>query len=97
MSPTPITNSRAFKVVPADEMRLVLQEKALYSGHPNVREAVSYLADKAWGSAVKVKVLSPGRLKRMQESAIGFANRRGFNVSTLHKLGWLYIQRCDNE
>jgi hypothetical protein len=96
MSSQPITTARAFEYVRPEEMREVLRQKSQHIGHPAVKEAVQFLIGKGFGEAVKVKVHSPGRLRRMRESAIGFANRRGFHVSTFHKAGWLYIQRVED-
>lgn len=96
MSTIPITSGRQFEPVSADEMWAIRQAKSERIGHASVKEAVRFLFGKRDGDAVKVKVLEPKRLRMMRLSARGFANRRGYNVTTFHKAGWLYIQRADD-
>lgn len=96
MSTIPITSGRSFEIVTEDEMWAIRAAKSERLGHPRVKEAVRFLFGKRDGDAVKVKVHDPKRLRQMRLSARGFANRRGYNVTTFHKAGWLYIQRADD-
>lgn len=96
MSTIPITQTRQFEIVTPREMSEIRLKRLEYNRHPAIREAISYLGHEPAESAVKVKVIDSGRLRRMRESAIGFATRRGFQVRTLHENGWLIIQKVDS-
>lgn len=86
-----ITKNRAFEIVTPAELKALDSLIRYTFRYHGVRDAVEYLADKPKKTAVRVKVLTDHSLKRMRESAIGYAERRGFLVSTRHQGGWLYI------
>jgi len=93
VSTLPITRNRMFEFVTPAEMEQVehgIRQKRRY---PAIDKAVRYLSSEVPGAAVKVKVIERRALKRMRESAIGYAERRGFLVSTRHLAGWLYIRK----
>lgn len=96
MSTLPITQNRAFEIVSAAELQALdnlITQKFRYEA---VKSAVNYLSHQPKKTAVRVKVQTEHRLKRLRESAIGYAGRRGFLVSTRHHKGWLYITKMED-
>lgn len=88
-----VSKGRRFELVSPDELKRVKNSIHQRDRHLELEEAVTYLSAEPEAQSVRVRVVDRSKLRRMRESAHGYARRKGFEVKTFHKDGWLYLEK----